>query len=77
MAAMEDSFEATEKETIEAKEDVQVNDVPAHSLSDPLEDLRVGTQMRWLVGFIETDKGQRRSSISCGPCSIRESGASA
>ena len=56
MVAMEDSFEATEKETIEAKEDVQVNDVPAHSLSDPLEDLRVGTQMRWLVGFIATDK---------------------
>ena len=56
MVAMEDSFEAMEKETIEAKEDVQVNDVPAHSLSDPLEDLRVGKQMRWLVGLVETDK---------------------
>ena len=53
---MEDSFGATETETIEAKDDVQVNDVPAHSLSDPWEDLCIGQQMRWFVGFIETDK---------------------
>ena len=50
MAAMEDfSFEATEKETIEAEGDVKVYDVPACSLSEPLEYLRMGQQMRWLV----------------------------
>ena len=57
MAAMEDfSFEATEKDTIVAEGDVKVYDVPANNLSHPLEYLRMGQQMRWLVGFIETDK---------------------
>ena len=50
------SLEATEKETIDTEEGEQVHDVYERSLSDPLEDLRMGKQMRWLVGFIETDK---------------------
>ena len=34
----------------------EVRDVPACSLSEPLECLYMGKQMRWLVGFILTDK---------------------
>ena len=78
---METSFEATEKKTIDAKEVANVHDVPARSLSEPLGRLCMGKQMRWLVGFIETDrsteavfdllwpaldKGERRLSVRRG-----------
>ena len=53
---METSFEATEKKTIDAEEVAEVHDVLARSLSEPLGCLCMGKQMRWLVGFIETDK---------------------
>ena len=75
---METSFEATEKKTIDAEEGAEVLDVPARSLSEPLACLYMGKQMRWLVGFFETDrsteavfdllwpalnKGERRLSV--------------
>ena len=75
---METSFEATEKKTIDAEEGAEVRDVPARSLSEPLECLYMGKQMRWLVGLISTektteavfdllwpalDKGERRLSV--------------
>ena len=53
---METSLKATEKETIDAEEGTEVHEVPARSLSEPLECLCMGKQMRWLVGLIETDK---------------------
>ena len=53
---METSLKATEKATIDAEEGTEVHEVPARSLSEPLECLCMGKQMRWLVGFIETDK---------------------
>ena len=53
---METSFEATEKKTIDAEEGTEVHEVPARSLSEPLECLCMGKQMRWLVGLIETEK---------------------
>ena len=53
---METSLKATEKATIDAEEGTEVHEVPARSLSEPLECLCMGKQMRWLVGLIETDK---------------------
>ena len=78
---METSFEATEKKTIDAEEGAEVLDVPARSLSEPLECLYMGKQMRWLAGLISTektteavfdilwpwlDKGERRLSVRRG-----------
>ena len=53
---METSLKATDKATIDAEEGTEVHEVPARSLSEPLECLCMGKQMRWLVGLIETDK---------------------
>ena len=53
---METSLKATEKATIDAEEGTEVHEVPARSLSEPLECLCMGKQMRWLVGLIETEK---------------------
>ena len=75
---METSFEATDEKTMDAEEVAEVRDVPACSLSEPLECLYMGKQMRWLAGLIETektteavfdllwpslDKGERRLSV--------------
>ena len=64
---METSFEATEKKTIDAEEGAEVLDVPARSLSEPLECLYMGKQLRWLVGLLSTEKndgGCLRSSLA-------------
>ena len=70
---METSLKATEKATIDAEEGTEVHEVPARSLSEPLECLCMGKQMRWLVGLIETENRRRLSSIFCGRCSTRGS----
>ena len=49
-------FSLTGKETIKAEQGEQVRDVSERSLSEPLEDLCMGKQMRCLVGVIKTDK---------------------
>ena len=43
---METSLKATEKATIDAEEGTEVHEVPARSLSEPLECLCMGKQMR-------------------------------
>ena len=59
---MDISCEATEKKTIDAEEGAEVREVPARSLSEPLECLYMGKQMRWLTAGVVVNS---MNPVSC------------